>query len=580
MPRGLPIRLIGWLSVVSVLVWVSGCDAFRRARPPDEQEIDRQYRSVYASKAYADTVAAEAYYQGMTFLRVRGHGLVAGLGEAGSRECPRAIREQLAKELARLAADPDAAEDLRGLTIDKLLADRDTAIVEVVGDIPAGMTGGRRFDVQVRALPGTQTTSLEGGWLYKCDLKLYSPSPTGGLTEGKTVAHAAGPIFVNPLSDQERAGEVTRREGLVLGGGVSLEDRRIRLVLTTPSYMMAVRIARRINSRFGGDFKIADALSPGLIGIRLPPAYRTREKYFLSLISHTFLYDSSSFLDQRVRELLEELQEADASYDDVVMALQCVGRPAVPLLRELYTHRSRTVAYQSARAGLRLGDELAISVLAEQVRQTGNPWREQAIRELGISGKRAAAPPLRPLLDDPDQRVRILAYQALLDLQDVVIQTQVLGRRNLILDVVDSSGPHLVYARRTEEPRLVLFGREMRCQPPLFYAFRDQLVTLNAERDADTLTLIRRTPYRRLVSDPISVSLRVADVARRLAGDPLMVPGGEVEGVGLSYSQVVETLQALCRQGVINADFRIEGTVIAEMWPEQPPLGRKEAEFD
>jgi hypothetical protein len=151
----------------------------------------------------------------------------------------------------------------------------------------------------------------------------------------------------------------------------------------------------------------------------------------------------------------------------------------------------------------------------------------------------------------------------------------------VILDVVDSSGPHLIYARRTKEPRLALFGRNMQCQTPLFYVHRDGLITLNAEPGASSISLVRRTPYRRLVSEPISVSRSVAELIRRLSCDPVRDADGQIEGVGLSYSQVVQTIQGLCEQGAINADFRIEGTVLTDPWlQEEPLLGRKEAEFE
>jgi flagellar basal body P-ring protein FlgI len=570
---------IGIVSVMLAIAWLAGCETPERPSPLAEGPLDAAYQSVYDSKAYADTVASEAYYQGMRQLRVRGYGLVVGLGEKGSSECPDPIRDQLQKYLARAERDVGRHEDLGTLSIDTLIADRDTAVVEVIGDVPAGLAKGERFDVRVRALPGTQTSGLAGGWLYTCDLRLYRPDERGRVLEGKVIAHAAGPIFVNPFIGSEEGDEPASRSGLVLGGGINLEDRRLRLVLTTPSYSMARRVERRINNRFGSTPRVAEALSAGVVELHVPPAHRGREKYFAALVSHTFLYDSPAFLDRRARDLLEELQQSGAPYDDIVMACQGLGRTVLPGLRDLYVHRSRTVRFQAARAGLRLGDDLAINVVAEHARKSADPWREQAIRELGMSGKPAAGPPLRPLLDDPDQRIRIATYLALRELRDEAVETIVLGPRNVVLDLVDSAGPHLVYARRSIEPRLALFGRNMQCQPPIYYALRDFLVTVSAEAGADKLILTRRTPYRRLVSDPISISLRVADLVCRLAGEPTPDTEGKTEGLGLVYSQVLDVLEALCDQGSIGADFRLEGTVITDLWDQTPTIGRRESEF-
>ncbi|MHC4720156.1 MAG: flagellar basal body P-ring protein FlgI, partial [Planctomycetota bacterium] len=93
---------------------------------------------------------------------VEGYGLVGGLAGTGSVECPPSIRSYLQQYILSQVPNIDAEDFIGSL---------ETAVVVVDGLMPATVSKHQYFDVRVTALAGTQTTSLEGGWLYRSELK-------------------------------------------------------------------------------------------------------------------------------------------------------------------------------------------------------------------------------------------------------------------------------------------------------------------------------------------------------------------------------------------------------------------------
>jgi flagellar basal body P-ring protein FlgI len=122
--------------------------------------------------------------------------LVVGLGKNGSRDCPEPLRAQMVQEISkRLETGGVYSSDQIKLSAKGLLESLDTTVVEVSGSIPPGACKGTRFDVQVQAVAGTDTRSLEGGRLYTCSLHIFRFDSQGSGIRGKAVATAAGPSF-------------------------------------------------------------------------------------------------------------------------------------------------------------------------------------------------------------------------------------------------------------------------------------------------------------------------------------------------------------------------------------------------
>ena len=537
----------------------SGWSGLFGKKPHTVVDTSLEVDPITRSASYRDTIGEQAFVDGMRRLRVRGYGLVVGLGRNGSTRCPTRVREQLLEEIYKTREFATSRHS--PVTPEELVDDSDTAVVAIEGEIPALAPAGTRFDIIVRAIPGTDTVSLAGGWLFPCNLQIFRTVAPGAWIPGQTVATGAGPIFINPFARAERsATQANLRQGLVIGGGVNAVDRRIRLLLTTPSYRQALAITQRINERFGdAAFKIADAVSPGQVKVTVPPAHRNDPKHFLSLVQHLYLPTHGGFRDRRLHELIREFTEVDAPHVEIAAAWEAMGRTILPQIRPFYSHPREECSFFAAVAGVRIGDELAIEPLEKHLFNPDGPFRQAAIRVLAaIPGNARAGRLLRRVLSDADPRIRVAAYEALRDRNDSSIRTEEVGSSGFTIDIVPCDGERLIFAARRDRPRIALFGGEsIRCTPPLFLDLPDGMLTVAAAADADSLTLVRRSRFSATVSDPITTNLGVRELITLLGSDPPRSPGEQVRGLGLDYSTIVFLLDELCRTESINAKFML-----------------------
>jgi flagellar basal body P-ring protein FlgI len=530
------------------------------------------------SPVYGETIGSVAYFQGMKSIAVRGYGVVVGLGENGSRDCPDQIYKQL---IDRLRKRHDFESPIVGepsLSPERMLRSRDTAVVLVRGEIPPSAPAGTRFDISVSALPGTRTKSLRGGRLYTTELQMFRITGPSSTLAGRTLAEGRGPVFTNPFTGDDVATQADPRFGTVLGGGIVKEDRRLRLVLIEPSYATARRVQDRINSQFGEDYDIAEATSPSYVELTIPPYFRRDVGHFLSLVRALYMTQDSTFEAQRVRALREQLARPDAPHGDIALCFEGIGRESLAVLDELYTDERPYVNFHAAVAGIRLGDYLAAHTLAMHAEDPQSYFRFQAIRALGTAaGMGKAATTLRDLLEDEDPRVRVAAYEALLDRGDFATVSIPVGEDNFVLDYVPYGNDRFVYAKRSGRQRLALFGQNLHCVTPLFYRAPDGAITLVGNPDADHLTVTRVTPDGS-VSPPLHAPTDLAELLRFLGRAPTP-RGSEVLGVGLDYAAVVRTLYYLCDAGHVNARFMLEQPNTLELFGPGLPPERPETEF-
>ncbi len=553
---------------------------------PDVEEgfVDANVEGISNSKSYVDTIAQQGYVEGLRKMRVRGYGLVAGLGTTGSAECPKNVRSRLIQEMYKrpefsrqgLRPAPVSPEDV--------LRSLDTAVVVIEGEIPAAAQKGDTFDLTVRALAGTQTTSLAGGSLYTSDLFIYRENAAGGAIEGRALATASGPVFVNPFSGgddySERQIATMERKGIILGGGKTNSDRRIRFVLTTPSYRRARMITDTANARFPARGGVAKAESPSNINVRIPRAYVNDPFHFLALFRHLYTPKRPGFLETRTQELAKEILDADAPHADIAIAWEGIGRTVLPTIQNLYTHERPHVRFYSAITGMRLGDGLAVDVVGEFALNPESSYRLTAIDELrNADDSYRTSVVLRRLLSDKDPRIRIEAYEALLPRNDEMIQTAKVGRNNFMLDKVDAPGPNLVYVRRTGDQRIALLGNGMYCIPPVFYQDPRNLITINAEEDDRKLTLIRRAKFSDRISPPLPADLELDRLIDMLGDDPKGESEDAIHGLALDYATVTRTLHDLCETGEINAKFMLQRNTTTEMFGPMSTSGRSESDL-
>lgn len=542
--------------------------------------VEPSVATLARSAAYRDSIGALAYYEGLTPMRVRGYGLVVGLGRNGSRGCPRHVHDRLVRSLYKQQrlASPVVGES--GVTPERLIDDVDTAVVVVHGEIPPAATRGGTFDVAVTAVPGTQTKSLRGGRLLGTELQVYRAVSTTTSITGRVLAHASGPVFINPFSQGESATRSNPLEGVVVGGGLTAVDRRVRLVLRQASYQRARQIQDRINGHFPGPRMVADAVSPSFVRLRIPEEYRDDTAHFLSLVRALYLTRDPRFQAARALQLAEEIQHGTAPHALIALGLEGLGRAALPVLDDLYAHPRETVSFHGAAAGLRLGDHVAGDAMILHAEDATGNYRPPAIRALGrAEGMAATAMALRRLLDDEDPRIRIAAYEALLERKDRTIESTPLGGDNFALDRVPSRPPNLIYVKRSGARRVALFGSNLACSPPVLYRAPDGSVTISAAAAEDEgLTILRMAPATGSVSPPIPAGFELPGLLRLMGTEAGVGLSGEAVGLGLDYGAVARALYHLCKDHSINARFMLEQPRVAELLGPARRTGRPESE--
>lgn len=532
------------------------------------------------SAATRDTIGSLAYYDSLGSLEVGGYGLVIGLGKDGSTDCSKAVFDQLVEEMYKEHEAFHGGVLPKGLSPERLIRDEDTAVVVVRGRVPPAATPGTRFTVSVRALPGTQTRSLRGGRLLPMSLKVHRSTATGKVLTGRTMAKAMGPLFLNPFSGDGTAISENALEGVVLSGGVTVEARPIRLVLSSPSYLAARRVQDRINARLGGGARVASAASPSYIELRVPEEFKGDEGHFLALVRGLYLTTDPAFVQTRARELGEELVRPGVDHARIAIAFEGMGRDALPVLRDLYAHERDVVSFHAAAAGLRLGDHLACDAMSRHAENAASEHRYPAIRALSETGELAAAGiTLRRLLYDGDVRVQVAAYEALAARNDPAVSSKMIGGDNLALAQVPGSATRFVYVRRTGDREIALFGDDLRVVPPFLYRSPDGALTMHAQAGDEKVTLLRMVPATGSVAPPVQSSPRLRELVELLGGDAEVTLQGEVVGLGMDYSALIRALYHLSRTQALNGEFVLEQPNLSELMGPKGEGGRPESEL-
>ena len=563
-----------------LLAAVPGC-LEEHARPKLDLGVAPQRNPLGASAAFRDTIGAYAYFEGLTPMRVRGYGIVVGLGTNGSRDCPRNVYNRLVQRLYKRHAFSSTTVGVKSITPERLIHDLDTAVVIVEGEIPPAAVRGQSFDIAVAALPGTETKSLRGGHLFTTELEVYRSVTSTVAIMGRALARARGPVFFNPFADETSATATTPLEGTILGGGTVMHDRRIRLVMTEPSYRRVNQIQIRINAHFPGPGRTADAVSPSFIRLRVPPEYAQDTVHFLGLIRHLFLSRDPKFEAPRGQALEEEIKSPTAPHAQIALALEGLGQSALPVLERLYAAPQDWVSFHAAAAGLRLYDHLAVDAMTKHAEDQNCTFRFQAIHALAqAKSMGGAAIVLRRILNDVDPRAQTAAYEGLVARGDPTIQTTTVGDGNFVLDWIPTESGNFVYVKRSGSRRIALFGRDIACRPPIFYRSPDGSIMIDAKENDEKLTLLRRVVATGALSPPIPGPLELPALIQLLGNEAAVGYDKKVTGLGLDYTAISRLLYRLSLDRSINANFILEQPNVAELFGPPSRASRPESESE
>ena len=469
---------------------------------------------------------------------VEGYGLVGGLAGTGSGYCPPEVRAYLKQYIATQLPN-------ERVNVDELIESKNTAVVVLEAMVPATPSMGEHFDVRVALPPGSEATSIQGGWLYKAELVAKG---TFGV-QTRSLATVEGPVFINPIG----TADLDLRSGHILGGGRTLYEYTVRLRLSKANYRAVSLIRNRLSERYGPN--IANAVSPSVIEVTIPVQYRQRKTQFR----------------------LDAPGHVPGGYE---RANQCQNqhlRPAVGRLRRQGRQRDRPGGGRPGEYGLnsvrfsippmprcvcgrldvswRLGDNRGLAPLRDLALDPKSPYRLEALDAVMILARRADAITLaHRLLRDDDVAVVLAAYDKLRQIDDRAVSREVIGRGFLLEQVVQSSHK-AIFVSRSGDPRVVLFGDPLKCHDNLFVESPDQTLVLDARAGQGFVSVIRKHPTRPGVIGPIRSKPDVGEIVRTLGDEPATGSAGPLQSLGIPYSQVIALLEQMSAKDAVAAQF-------------------------
>ena len=486
-------------------------------------------------KTIGDLAEIIAYGQ----VQIRGVGLVTGLAGTGSGECPAPLKSYLISYIkTQLPKDSTVNPE-------NLIESKDTAVVNILGLLPAGAYNGEKFDVVISALSSSQTTSLEGGTLLAAELK-----QTGNLGQSRAMATAEGPIFT------EKDGSPLI--GYALNGGSSLEDQQVLLKMKKPDYVIASVLRDKINSRFGN--KTAVATSENLINIKIPDEYRERKKYFLKLMTNLLMDDSAQGKQKAIDELAAAIQ-LPQDREKTEYMLEGIGRPAVLKLLPLLDSNDTEIRISAAKVLLSMGDYKGYQILADTALGDTGKLRLKAMDAVAWDARRRDASGIMArLVGDDDIDVKLRAYEHLRRFDDISISKRNIdsGSGDFDLERMVQGTRKIIWASRSGDPRIALFGSPIYCENDIFVQSSDGLLMVNSRESEKYITIVRKDPRTGSVTN-IQSSNELGIIISRMCqiSQDKNVNGTNLSqrGLGVSYSDMVKMVELMCEKGAIKAEF-------------------------
>ncbi len=500
--------------------------------------VERERRELAPEIELGTTIGSLAEVFTPDLIAVEGYGLVGGLRTTGSGECPPQIRAYLRQYiLTQLPKRQD---------VKRLINSHDTAVVLLNGLMPTAVLKNQYFDVRVAALPGTQTTSLEGGWLYGAELKT---ARRFGMTM-KALATAEGPVFIDRID----AGKRDKTTGYILAGGMVLDKYKISLALRQPNYRTVSLIRNKLNERFGEG--TAKALSPSKVDLKVPAKYRRQKQRFISITKAMYLSETPEITKERISTFVRKLavsQDKQASET----ALETIGKESLGKLSALLNLSNKEVRLRAARCMLNLGSDAGLDTLRQIALDKNSSYRAEALQAITAAASRNDAAAIsRKLLRDDDFDIRLAAYEQLRKLDDITVAQKLVGR-NFYLEQITQTEHKSIFVSRSGQPRVVLFGAPLRCRKNIFVQSDDGSIIINAPAGQEYVSLIRKHPTRPYIP-PIQLksSFELGDIIRTLCEEPLRKRDGGQIGLGVSYAEVIALLKQMSDKGAVRAEFR------------------------
>jgi len=503
------------------------------------EQAGKGKKTLIPSEDLGPTIGSLAEVISPKNIPVEGFGLVGGLNGTGSAECPTEISAYLKRYILTQLPKYD-------IDVEKLISSDETAVVRVDGLMPTAAVKNQSFDVRVTAMRGTQTTSLEGGWLYSTELKLAG---SFGVTT-RVLASAKGPVFIDTIDSSG----ADKKTGFVLGGGTVRGEYKVVLMLPRQDYTLAALIRNRLNERYG--FGTARAIAPDQIEVSVPARYATQKDRFVSLLKATYLTENPQIIAERVKTFIRTLALSDDKFNSEI-ALEAIGNESLSKLSTLLKSSNEEVRLRAGRCMLNIGSNDALPVLRDMALKPASSYRIEALQAIARAAARNDAVVIsRRLLRDDDFTIRLAAYEQLRKLDDISITQEFIGR-NFFLDQVPQIKHKAIFVYRCGKPRIVLFGAPLYCRSKTFVQSADGSITIDAPANQKYVTLIRRHPKRPSVVLHLRSGFELGDIIRKLCEEPAVNPQRKQAGLGVSYADMIALLKQMCDKGAVTAEFHV-----------------------
>ncbi|MCA8987791.1 MAG: flagellar basal body P-ring protein FlgI [Planctomycetaceae bacterium] len=398
---------------------------------------------------------------GLNMVTLEGVGLVTGLDGTGGDPPPSQYRTQLLKDMRRREVeDPN-----------RIISSPNTALVIVRAYLPPLVEPGERFDVEVRLPDGSETTSLNGGWLLECSLTERAIVAGKGILEGKERARAKGPILV---STGEGNSNSLLRRGRIVGGGIGLEQRDMYLYMKNDlrSVRNTTRVAERIGTRFfsydpyGHREPLAAAKTDQKIVLQIHPTYKDNFPRYIQVIQNIAFRETD--VERRVRmERLEKELLIPEKAEQAALQLEAIGPDAVSMLKKGLEAKYFECRFHAAQALAYLGEPAGLETLYLAARD------EPAFRVFAVAAMTGVEDGetfmyLRQLLDESTMETRYGAFRAMttIDENEPFVKGELLNDQ-CKLHVLPVAGDPMIHLTHRQKAEIVLFGDQLEFRTPL-----------------------------------------------------------------------------------------------------------------
>lgn len=429
-------------------------------------------------------------------------------------------------------------------SVDEFISSRDTAVVRVYGVMSTAVSESRYFDVTVTALPSTQTTSLEGGWLYKTELKQLGRF---GLAT-RIMAKAEGHVFIDAL---EPIG-TDKRAGYVLAGGTVFGEFPVGLVLRKGDFRIANAIRNRLNGRFGPN--TAKAISASKIELKVPARYEKQSQRFILMVKSMYLVSTVEATQERIKAFVDMLAVSkDKELSEI--ALEAIGNQSLKQLPALLDSQDEEVRLRAGRCMLNLGSSAGLGTLKTIAMDKGSVYRVAALEAITAGARRKDAALIsRQLLRDDDFNIRFAAYEQLRKLDDITVSRKPIAR-SFYLEQIVRTGQKTVFVSRSGQGRIVLFGAPILCCDNMFIQSANGEITIDSRPGQQYASVMRKHPTRPTMIGPLRTSLDLGDIIETLCEEPGKRSEQGRLGLGVTYAEMIALLKQMCEKGAVEAEF-------------------------